>query len=577
MAKLKEYIASFETTYDEVKKESRIWLWGLRPANDNINEDIITGTSINEFIQAIQDIPFKMPIIYFHDFNFESCFIVNALMDYGYQYKNKSVSKLQMGEFCVNSTLQGDIYGINVCFENKRIRFKASNKLFNQKREDLAKSYNLPVPQPISDEPREKGYIPTLQEIKHLEDNLFVISYILYNFRQQGYKKYTAASAAMYEFITQSFPRKDGKEKFKTSYNMFLERHKLTEQEDTDIRQSYFGGFCYINPEKKNKTIGPGRVYDNNSMFSSRMYYQEMPYGAPIHGTGKPFISDKYKLFVAKVKLNCRLCEGGIPMIPNKHDISSHYKLQDYIEDTFGETIILWLTSVDLQLVFENYDVFEIEFIEYYSFKSKPGGWFRPYIEHFYVMKQEARKAGDEVKAQFAKMFLNSLYGKFGTNPTVFRTAPQKVADGSIRYKISEITTQPTVYVALSTFITAYARQEIIRGIKANADRFLYCDTDSLHLEGEEPANGIEIDPYKLGAWKLESTFTRAKFLGLKQYIEEEPDGTLLVKVAGLHSSGIPYVTFDNFRYGAQYPTLMSQSTNKGKRFIQSIFTLKER
>ena len=73
-----------------------------------------------------------------------------------------------------------------------------------------------------------------------------------------------------------------------------------------------------------------------------------------------------------------------------------------------------------------------------------------------------------------------------------------------------------------------------------------------MHLVGTEYPEGMEVDPVKLGAWKNESTFTRAKFLHSKCYIEEM-NGELKVTVAGMPENCYSQVTYENFNEGASY------------------------
>ena len=119
------------------------------------------------------------------------------------------------------------------------------------------------------------------------------------------------------------------------------------------------------------------------------------------------------------------------------------------------------------------------------------------------------------------------------------------------------------MYIPIGAAITAYAREKTIRSAQANHDRFIYADTDSLHLKGIEIPTNIEIDAVKLGAWKHESTFTRARFIRAKSYIEEI-DGELKVTCAGLPTSAHKYVTWDNFTIGAEYAGKLQQKSVKG-------------
>ena len=75
--------------------------------------------------------------------------------------------------------------------------------------------------------------------------------------------------------------------------------------------------------------------------------------------------------------------------------------------------------------------------------------------------------------------------------------------------------TRVPLYIPVGTFVTSYARNVTIRAAQKCYYRFIYADTDSLHLIGKE-IPPIDVDQLKLGAFKLESVFTKAKFLRSK-------------------------------------------------------------
>ena len=58
------------------------------------------------------------------------------------------------------------------------------------------------------------------------------------------------------------------------------------------------------------------------------------------------------------------------------------------------------------------------------------------------------------------------------------------------------------------------------------------------------------IDDYKLGYWKLESTFKRGKYIRQKCYIEEDEEDKINTTIAGLPKKLGKYITFDNFKEG---------------------------
>ena len=160
---------------------------------------------------------------------------------------------------------------------------------------------------------------------------------------------------------------------------------------------------------------------------------------------------------------------------------------------------------------------------------------------------------------------LNSLYGKFATRPDVTGKIPYLNESGKVCYKLGDQEFREPVYTPLGIFITAWARDNIVRTAQSVYDRFCYADTDSIHIIGKELPN-IKIDDKKLGYWKCESHFDKARFIRQKTYIELELTNNPLkdsekvvidgqtyrknVKCAGMPDAVKEVVTWDNFHVG---------------------------
>ena len=76
------------------------------------------------------------------------------------------------------------------------------------------------------------------------------------------------------------------------------------------------------------------------------------------------------------------------------------------------------------------------------------------------------------------------------------------------------------LYIPIGAFITSYARNLTIRTSMAireyslkkyGVDMYIYSDTDSCHtiLPKEDLKTICDIDDYRLGAWKIESSFLK--------------------------------------------------------------------
>jgi hypothetical protein len=137
------------------------------------------------------------------------------------------------------------------------------------------------------------------------------------------------------------------------------------------------------------------------------------------------------------------------------------------------------------------------------------------------------------------------------------------------------------IYIPVGTFVTSYSRNKTIRAAQSVYDRFIYADTDSLHLKGVTLPKDLEIDSTKLGAWKHEFTFTTARFIRQKTYIEHgaEPGETELswkITCAGMPSTCYKNVTFRNFRPGKSYTgKLMPKHVKGGIVLVETMFTIK--
>ena len=167
---------------------------------------------------------------------------------------------------------------------------------------------------------------------------------------------------------------------------------------------------------------------------------------------------------------------------------------------------------------------------------------------------------------------LNSLYGKFATNPEIQSAYPGKI-DGIIRYALHEKETRPPVYIPVGTFITSYARAKTIRAAQANYKRFIYADTDSLHLSGSREPKGLDINDLTMGAWKHEFSFSRAKYLRQKCYVEygkepKEEAEYYKVTVAGMPASIHSYINFKNFNFSTKFQERISEDQKDDKHTI---------
>ncbi len=301
------------------------------------------------------------------------------------------------------------------------------------------------------------------------------------------------------------------------------------------------------------------------------MYYNNLPYGEPIFFEGRYQHDGFYNLYVQTIRCNFELKHNHIPTIQIKH--SNLFVQTEYLSSSNGEDVTLCLTSVDLKLFLEHYNVYNLEYISGWKFKST-NKLFKDYIDKWTKIKIESTLTGNIALRTLAKLMLNALSGKFGLNPNVQSKWPI-YNNGEINYTLGEKEIRDPIYIPVASFITAYARYKTITTAQSVYDRFIYADTDSLHLLGTKLPDNLEIDDVKLGAWKLENSFTRAKFLRQKTYIEEV-NGKLNITCAGMPKNCYQYVTWENFNPGTSYAGKLLPKHVKGGIVLSDIdFTIK--
>lgn len=532
------FVADFETTTDI--NDCRVWAWGLVEIGNTDNFKY--GNSIDSFMTEMETLAKKNEIVFFHNLKFDGEFLLHWGFTNGFTHvENRS----DITDKTITTLIsdKGVFYSIEFIFKKFKTRlhhvtFRDSLKVLPMSVDRVAKAFELSLSK-LSidyDSPRPVGYELTPEEVEYIKHDVVIVAEALKKLHEQGLEKMTTASNALADYKSII-----GKSNF--------ERWFPLPDYDSDVRQSYRGGFTYANPAFSNKVIGEGLVLDVNSLYPSVMYNKPLPYGEPIFYNGQYTPDRLYKLYVQILTCHFELKPGYIPTIQLKHSLS--FMPTEYLTSSKGEDITLCLTSVDLELFLEHYEVYNLEWVCGWKFKSS-NILFRDYIDKWYAVKEQATRDKNPGLRQISKLMLNGLYGKFAINPSVRNKIPELDVDGSIRYRLGEPGERKPLYIPIGTFITAWARYTTITAAQKVFNRFLYADTDSLHLIGTTPPDDLDIDDVRLGAWKIENTFTRAKFIRAKTYVEEI-DGSLKVTCAGLPDYLHPQVTFDNFTYLANY------------------------
>ena len=208
------------------------------------------------------------------------------------------------------------------------------------------------------------------------------------------------------------------------------------------------------------------------------------------------------------------------------------------------------LTTPELEYALDHDYIKRVHRLEIYA--NAP--IFVDYVDFFYALKQKYKKLDQPILYKVAKLFQNSLYGKFGqrvgSSELIDTRSPLEygierilspesnsieyhviIAGNVYRYQSREPSFDS--FIAIASHVTAYARMYLWELIsQAGINHVYYCDTDSLFVD-EVGRVRLEkyMDDYELGKLKIEKEFEWLTIHGAKDY---ENDKDVKIK-------GIPY------------------------------------
>lgn len=563
--KTMQLVADLETTTDP--KDVRAW--AVSAVDIPTQETVFLSNSLPEFMKWLEN---KNTIVYFHNARFDLEFVLPYLFWNGYKHISEVQPKPKDGKrragvpgtFDTLITDDGIVYSLTVYFSQKKkkwnkVVFYDSLKKLPFKVSQIAKAFQL-EDQKLEidyDAYRPKGHELTEKEKNYVVTDARIVASALNIQFSKSLTKMTNASDAMAWY--------------KDSLRGQFERYYpvLPLDIDKEIRRTYKGGYVYLNPKYRGVRGLQGITFDVNSLYPSVMYQKLLPYGYPKHFEGEYEPDENYPLYIVKLRCSFKVKKGHLPTLQLKNH-RSHFVETEYITTSKGAIVEFSLTSVDLKLFLDHYDVLNLEYINGYKFKGAHD-LFKEYIDYWMHIKETETGS---IK-QLAKLMLNSLYGRFCLNPETRQKIPYMDTDNVVRYKLDDPELRDPVYTAMGSFITSYAREKTIRTAQSLGDRFIYADTDSCHIVGYEVPEDMDIHPTRLGAWKNEGLFTDSMFIRAKTYMETV-DGKNKVTCAGMPDNIKELVTYDNFHPGSTFDgKLMPRRFPGGIVLMPTTFTIK--
>lgn len=540
-------VADFETTTDPT--DCYVWSFCYCSLKD---KKPIIKPSIDDFILLIKTLR-KDTRIYFHNLKFDGTFIIDRLLrDNSFnclsneEHNGEKKSKMKNYDFCYFISDMGQWYSITIKINDIFVDIWDSVKILPFTLSKVTKDFDTEHKKTEMEYDDKRSLSDcSQQDIEYIKNDVLGLAEAIEKFNSLYSLDFlTIGSGALSEYkkIINKYKMND-KIFVAHELTVFSEEQKSRYNNKTSIdlglpliddlekwlRKSYKGGFCYVNPKFQNKEINNNiSVFDVNSLYPYVMSSQLYPIGEGTEFYNAPEIEFKNKTreemlqiyYFVQIRVNkVKLKKGFLPTFQIKDDL--RFKYNEWItEINVSDYVTLTLTQTDYLLLKKHYNIGYIKFIGGFYFTSTyKKNIFKEYISHFI----EIKKSSVGAQRAIAKLFLNSLYGKFATK----REKDYKILtlkDDVMCYQnIKSNVLGKSINIAIGAAVTSYARFYTITHAQLNYDNFAYADTDSLHLVGCKNPVGLRIDDKKLGYWCEESKdkqYTQAKYLRQKTYIE---------------------------------------------------------
>ena len=453
------------------------------------------------------------------------------------------------------------------------------------------------------DKIREEGHKLTEFEQMYLYNDV----YILKEFINQFYipiktTKTTASSISFEKFIKGKYGNDKPYRKFLEDYPDLYQYKRI----QNIISNSYKGGWTQVNKFYKGKHLKNinGTSIDINSSYPAVIRYKPLPYGFPTLHEGY-YKCEEDELSILYIEFN---------KFYNKHDNNFIGEIQcgsinSKIFGTLGTEYLhtniidgeekgtnakginkrygIYIWEFELENILE-YTVFEdYEVLETLTFKSNVAH-FGEVVDYYTELKISSKKEKNNAMTNFAKLTLNSFYGKLASNP---QRIERKVSlkNGLAINEMTDVLyeSEQKFYPAFSSCVTAWARVNLRTQLyKLSIDdegnyhnNVIYFDTDSLYttlpIEEVKRRMGVMLDPFYLGKWDIEKTYSEFKAIGSKKYIVKTHKNKIICKCAGLPEEVRENQTFSDFYIGATFKGKKVKTKLKGGyALIEGEYTL---
>lgn len=458
---------------------------------------VYTFTNCNEFIETLLRYEYSRYKIFFHNAVFDLRFILQYCLERKIEFPAPIIRGGLYLMQDIPSVKKGKMTRFQDSYALIPIGLGAFPKIFGLDIEKTAMSFD-------GSESMEKYKERCANDVKILYRGLEKFFSIIptaknsISLSQSAMKDFTSDSPN-FKFTT----RREGKE--------IIVNTELEEK----ARLGYCGGRneCF-----KYSDFDSAYYYDINSLYPYVMKNNLYPVSCE-RVNGKEAL--KEELYYVNATLEIPYCY--IPPLPTK---------TDKLYFTYGK-MSGWFYSPEFRII-EGIAT-NIEIKEAYTFT--PSLLFNDFVSKYWSIRKQYQAEGNELQ-KVIKLYLNSLYGKFGQKREIenriylydIAEGCDEIAEGIYTKTESDYSKATFINPFISGFITSYARAELWKYLNSSA---IYCDTDSIVTT--EQLNNVGAE---LGNFKLEGK-GRFKAFAPKTYFFKTDKGEIKNKSKGVYREKI--------------------------------------
>lgn len=381
--------------------------------------------------------------------------------------------------------------------------------------------------------------------MRYLESDVVNLWTLVNSYFERVGKRSTIASNAL------TFARKQGIDVGKTNHRF-----------DTTFRSFYYGGRCEAFKAGEFKDVN---IYDLVSAYPYAMIHEHPTGHETYEGSTIKGMSDE-ELQRSFIDVTC-FSSGALP-VRSKTGID------------FPEMLGRFYVTGWEFLCGKKHGVIRHDKINaVHTFKRTIN--FKPYVEHWFEVKQSGKKSGNKADYIIGKIMMNSLYGKLSQNPINYCDYMIREAGSEIDFDNGwrldkcfgdlELHARDSLYtikqkfgtewercpihynVATGASITGFTRAHLLDAMHTiGSSNILYCDTDCLFISKSGNPMALKQDG-KLGSWEWEGTASPCVIAGKKLYAANFINGPMSAdpkKALKIRAKGAPEakVTLDDMR-----------------------------